>query len=67
MLAAIWQGPVVRLIPVGMLLLALQRSLFVEITIAGVTIQVVLALAAATSDGLLDHCELWVRNEAGDH
>ncbi len=47
MLAAIWQGPVVRLIPVGMLLLALQRSLFVEITIAGVTIQVVLALAAA--------------------
>lgn len=47
MLAAIWQGPVIRLIPVGMLLLALQRSLFVEIAIAGVTIQVVLALAAA--------------------
>lgn len=47
MLAAIWQGPVLRLIPVGMVLLALQRSLFVEITIAGVIVQVVLALAAA--------------------
>lgn len=47
MLAAIWQGPLVRLIPVGMVLLALQRSLFVEITIAGVIVQVVLALAAA--------------------
>jgi len=47
MLAAIWQGPFIRLVPVGMVLLALQRSLFVEITIAGVIIQVVLALAAA--------------------
>lgn len=47
MLAAIWQGPVLRLIPVGMVLLALQRSLFVEITVAGVIVQVVLALAAA--------------------
>jgi cell shape-determining protein MreD len=47
MLAAIWQGPVIRLIPVGMILLALQRSLFVQITIAGVILQVVLALAAA--------------------
>ena len=47
MLAAIWQGPFIRLVPVGMVFLALQRSLFVEITIAGVIIQVVLALAAA--------------------
>jgi cell shape-determining protein MreD len=47
MLAAIWQGPVIRLIPVGMILLALQRSLLVEITVAGVIIQVLLALAAA--------------------
>ena len=47
MLAAIWQGPFIRLIPVGMVLLALQRSLFVEITVNGVVIQVVLALAAA--------------------
>ena len=47
MLAAIWQGPVIRLIPVGMILLALQRSLFVEITVVGVIVQVVLALAAA--------------------
>ena len=48
MLAAIWQGPLVRLVPVGMLLLALQRSIFIEITVAGVILQVVLALAAAT-------------------
>ncbi len=47
MLAAVWQGPVIRLVPVGMVLLAFQRSLFVEIMIAGVIIQVVLALAAA--------------------
>jgi rod shape-determining protein MreD len=48
MLAAIWQGPLVRLVPVGMLLLALQRSVFIEVTVDGVIIQVVLALAAAT-------------------
>ncbi len=47
MLAAVWQGPVIRLIPVGMILLALQRSIFVQITVAGVIIQIVLALAAA--------------------
>ena len=47
MLAALWQGPVIRLIPVGMILLALQRSLLVEITVAGVIVQVLLALAAA--------------------
>lgn len=47
MLAAFWQGPLIRLIPVGMILLALQRSLFVEVTFAGVIVQVVLALAAA--------------------
>ncbi len=47
MLAALWQGPLVRIVPVGMLLLALQRSIFTEITVAGVILQVVLALAAA--------------------
>ena len=47
MLAALWQGPLVRLVPVGMVLLALQRSIFVEITVDGVIVQVVLALAAA--------------------
>lgn len=47
MFAALIQGPVIRLVPVGMLLLALQRTLFVDITVAGVTIQVMTAFAAA--------------------
>ncbi len=47
MLAALWQGPIIRLIPVGMILLALQRSIFVEVTVVGVILQVVLAFAAA--------------------
>lgn len=47
MLAALWQSQFIRLVPVGMVLLAIQRSLFVELTVAGVIIQVVLALAAA--------------------
>lgn len=46
MLAALWQSQFIRLVPVGMVLLAIQRSLFVELTVAGVIIQVVLALAA---------------------
>lgn len=41
------QGPLVRLIPVGIILLALQRTLFVELRPADVVIQVVLAFAAA--------------------
>ena len=47
MLAALWQSQFIRLVPVGMVLLAIQRSLFVELTVAGVIIQIVLALAAA--------------------
>lgn len=47
MLAALWQSQFIRLVPVGMVLLAVQRSLFVDLTVAGVIIQVVLALAAA--------------------
>jgi len=47
MFAALWQSQFIRLVPVGMVLLALQRSLFVELTVGGVIIQIVLALAAA--------------------
>ncbi len=47
MLAALWQSQFIRLVPVGMVLLAIQRSLFVELTVAGVIIQIVLVMAAA--------------------
>lgn len=47
MLAAFVQGPLIRIIPVGIILLALQRTLFVELTVDGVIIQVTLAFAAA--------------------
>jgi rod shape-determining protein MreD len=47
MFASFVQGPLVRLIPVGIILLALQRTLFVELRPADVVIQVVLAFAAA--------------------
>ncbi len=47
MFAAFAQGSLIRLIPVGMVMLALQRTVFVDIKVAGVTVQVVLALAAA--------------------
>ena len=47
MLAALIQGPVIRLVPVGMVLLALQRTFFVDITVAGVTVSVMTAFAAA--------------------
>jgi rod shape-determining protein MreD len=47
MFASVVQGPLVRLIPVGIILLALQRTLFVELRPADVVIQVVLAFAAA--------------------
>ena len=47
MIAAFVQGPIFRLLPVGVLLLALQNTLFVELRPAGVVVQVVLALAAA--------------------
>ncbi len=47
MLAAFIQGPLVRIIPVGMILLALQRTIFVELTVNDVILQVVLAFSAA--------------------
>jgi rod shape-determining protein MreD len=46
-LASFVQGPLFRLIPVGVVLLALQRTLFVELRPADVVVQVVLAFAAA--------------------
>ncbi len=47
MLAAIYQSSLIRIIPVGMIVLALQRTLFVDIQIGGVIVQLVLALVAA--------------------
>ncbi len=47
MLFAFIQGPLFRLLAVGVLLLALQNTLFVELRPAGVVVQVLLALAAA--------------------
>jgi cell shape-determining protein MreD len=47
MFAAFVQGPLVRVIPVGIVLLALQRTIFVDIQVDGVIIQVMIAMAAA--------------------
>ncbi|MFK8022734.1 MAG: hypothetical protein AB8G26_02115 [Ilumatobacter sp.] len=47
MLATLFQSPLVRLIPVGMVVIALQRTIFTELQVFGVIVQVVLALAAA--------------------
>lgn len=47
MFAAFLQSSLVRLIPVGMVLLAIQRTVFVEIKISGVIVQLVLAFVAA--------------------
>ena len=47
MFAAFIQGPLVRLIPVGMVLLALQRTRFVDLQVNGVIIQLMMATAAA--------------------
>ena len=47
MFVSLVQGPLPRLVLVGMLLLALQQTLFVDVRPWGVTIQVMLALAAA--------------------
>ncbi|MEP1124444.1 MAG: hypothetical protein ABJH68_11200 [Ilumatobacter sp.] len=47
MLAAIVRSSLIRLIPVGMVMLALQRTVFIEIQVSGVVVQVVLALVAA--------------------
>lgn len=47
MIASFLQSSLIRLIPVGMIVLALQRTVFVEIEIFGVIVQVVLALVVA--------------------
>ena len=47
MFAAFVQGPIIRLVPVGMVLLAIQRAVFVEHTVLDVKLQIVLAFAAA--------------------
>jgi rod shape-determining protein MreD len=47
MFAAFVQSSLIRLIPVGMIALALQRTVFVDTQVSGVVVQVVLALAAA--------------------
>jgi rod shape-determining protein MreD len=46
-LAAFIQGPLVRIIPVGLVLLALQRTLLVDFKVAGVVIELLMAMAAA--------------------
>lgn len=47
MLATFFQSSLVRLIPVGMIVLALQRTIFTELLVVGVIVQVVLAFVAA--------------------
>ena len=51
MFAALVQGPLPRLVFVGVVLIALQNTLFVELRPATVTVQIVLALAAAAGAG----------------
>lgn len=47
MFASFVQGPLVRVIPVGIVLLALQRTVFVEVQVYGVIIQIMIAMSAA--------------------
>lgn len=47
MLAALLSSSLTRVIPIGMVLIALQKTLFIEITPFGVIVQVVMAFAAA--------------------
>lgn len=47
MLGALLHSPLPRLIPIGLFLLALQKTLFVEIQPFGVILQIVMAFAAA--------------------
>lgn len=47
MLAAFIQGPLVRIIPVGLVLLALQRTVLVDFRVAGVVLELLMATAAA--------------------
>lgn len=51
MLASLVQGPLLRLASVGLIVLALQRTLFSDLRPMGVAVQVVLALAAAAGAG----------------
>jgi rod shape-determining protein MreD len=44
-------GPLVRLFPVGLCVLAIQRTVLTELTVHGVVLQIVLALAAAAGAG----------------
>lgn len=48
MFASFVQGPIPRLVLVGTVLMALQQTLFVDLRPAGVTVQIMLSLAAAT-------------------
>ena len=47
MFAAFVQSSIIRLVPVGMVILAIQRALFVEHTVLDVKLQLVLAFVAA--------------------
>jgi rod shape-determining protein MreD len=47
MLASLIQGPLLRLVSVGLVVVALQRTLFTDLRPADVSVQIVLALAAA--------------------
>ncbi len=47
MFASFVQGPLVRVIPLGLILLALQRTIFVEIQVGGVIVQIMTVMAAA--------------------
>jgi rod shape-determining protein MreD len=47
MIAALVQGPLGRLLPVAFLILSLQTTVFADVRPAGVSVQVLLALAAA--------------------
>ena len=47
MFASLVQGPLLRLFAVGVVLLAFQRTLFADLRPAGISVQVMLALAAA--------------------
>ncbi len=47
MLGALIHSPFIRLVPVGLVLLALQKTLFVELQPFGVIVQIVMAFAAA--------------------
>lgn len=48
MLLSLVRGPLLRLVSVGFVVLALQRTLFADLRPGGVALQVMLALAAAT-------------------